>query len=39
MNFAYMPELTWKAGYPLLLVLIALITTLLHRILKGVRWL
>ena len=28
MNFAYMPELTWKAGYPLLLVLIALITTL-----------
>lgn len=39
MNFAYMPELTWKAGYPLLLVLIALITTLLHRILKGAGWL
>ena len=39
MNFTYMPELTWKAGYPLLLVLIALITTLLYRSLKGAGWL
>src|SRR5215208_3026982 len=39
MNFTYMPELTWKAGYPLLLVLIVLITTLLYRSLKGAGWL
>jgi len=34
MNFTYMPELAWKAGYPLVLVLIVLITTLLYRRLK-----
>lgn len=39
MNFTYMSELTWKAGYPLLLVLIVLITTLLYRSLKGAWWL
>jgi magnesium transporter len=39
MNFTYMPELTWKAGYPLLLVLIVLITTLLYRRLKRAGWL
>jgi magnesium transporter len=39
MNFMYMPELTWKAGYPLLLVLIALITTILYRSLRGAGWL
>jgi magnesium transporter len=39
MNFEYMPELTWKAGYPLLLVLIVLITTLLYRRLKRANWL
>ncbi len=39
MNFTYMPELTWKAGYPLLLVLIVLITPLLYRGLKRARWL
>jgi magnesium transporter len=39
MNFRYMPELAWKAGYPLLLVLIVLITILLYRGLKGAGWL
>jgi magnesium transporter len=39
MNFEYMPELTWKAGYPLLLMLIVLITALLHRGLKRAGWL
>ena len=39
MNFTYMPELTRKAGYPLLLALIVLITTLLYRSLKRAGWL
>jgi len=39
MNFTYMPELAWKAGYPLVLVLIVLITALLYRSLKGAGWL
>ena len=39
MNFTYMPELTWKVGYPLLLALIVLITILLHRGLKRAGWL
>jgi magnesium transporter len=39
MNFTYMPELTWRAGYPLLLVLIVVITAILYRTLKSAGWL
>jgi magnesium transporter len=39
MNFEFMPELTWKAGYPLLLALIVLIMTLLYWALKRAKWL
>ncbi|MDQ3659114.1 MAG: hypothetical protein M3338_05505 [Actinomycetota bacterium] len=39
MNSTYIPELRWKDGYPILLMLIELITTLLDRGLKRAGWL
>ncbi|HET6685034.1 MAG TPA: magnesium/cobalt transporter CorA [Jiangellaceae bacterium] len=39
MNFDYMPELTWKFGYPLVLAVIALTCVLLYRGFKRNGWL
>jgi magnesium transporter len=39
MNFEYMPELHWHAGYPLALVLMAGICTGLYRAFKRSGWL
>jgi magnesium transporter len=39
MNFEHMPELTWRYGYPLVLVLIATICVLLYRAFKRNGWL
>jgi len=39
MNFDYMPELTWRFGYPLVLAVIALTCVLLYRGFKRNGWL
>jgi magnesium transporter len=39
MNFEYMPELEWKLGYPLVLVLILVVCTTLHRFFRHRGWL
>jgi magnesium transporter len=39
MNFEYMPELEWRFGYPLVLLIIALSCVLLYRAFKRNRWL
>jgi magnesium transporter len=39
MNFTYMPELNWRYGYPLVLVLIALVCWMLYRGFKRSGWL
>ncbi len=39
MNFDYMPELHWKFGYPMVLLLIATICTLLYRTFRHNNWL
>jgi magnesium transporter len=39
MNFDYMPELTWKFGYPLVLAVIVLTCVLLYRGFKRNGWL
>jgi magnesium transporter len=39
MNFEVMPELKWKFGYPLALVLIASTCALLYWRFKRARWL
>ena len=39
MNFTYMPELNWRYGYPLVLVVIALVCWLLYRGFKRNGWL
>jgi magnesium transporter len=39
MNFEFMPELKWKAGYPMAMGAIALAVFLLYRRLKRVGWL
>jgi magnesium transporter len=39
MNFDYMPELHWKFGYPLVILVILLICLVLHRIFRRNRWL
>ncbi|ONI77384.1 magnesium transporter [Actinosynnema sp. ALI-1.44] len=39
MNFDFMPELRWKFGYPLVLVLIVAVCTWLYRVLRRNRWL
>lgn len=39
MNFDYMPELHWRFGYPLVLVVILAICYVLYRILRRNRWL
>jgi magnesium transporter len=39
MNFRYMPELHWRFGYPMVLVLIAAICLLLYRGFRRNGWL
>jgi magnesium transporter len=39
MNFTYMPELNWKYGYPLVLVVIAVVCWMLYRGFKRNGWL
>lgn len=39
MNFAHMPELKWRIGYPLALVTMAVAVFLLYRFFKRIGWL
>jgi magnesium transporter len=39
MNFEHMPELHWRAGYPLALALMAGICALLYRAFRRSGWL
>ena len=39
MNFEHMPELSWKYGYPLVLVVILVVSGLLHRQFRRSGWL
>jgi magnesium transporter len=39
MNFEHMPELKWRIGYPLALVVMVLAVLLLHRFFKRIGWL
>jgi magnesium transporter len=39
MNFDYMPELHWKFGYPLVVLVILLVCGFLYRVLRKNRWL
>ena len=39
MNFQFMPELTWRFGYPLVLLLIAVVCWILYRGFKRNGWL
>jgi magnesium transporter len=39
MNFEHMPELTWRIGYPLALVVMALACLLLYRQFRRAGWL
>jgi magnesium transporter len=39
MNFTYMPELDWRYGYPLVLVVIAVVCSMLYRGFKRNGWL
>ncbi len=39
MNFKHMPELKWRFGYPLVLVVILVVCTLLYRRFKRAGWL
>jgi magnesium transporter len=39
MNFTHMPELKWRVGYPLALLVMATAVLLLHRFFKRIGWL
>jgi magnesium transporter len=39
MNFAHMPELTWRYGYPMAIVLMGLFDALLYLYFRHKRWL
>jgi magnesium transporter len=39
MNFGYMPELTWRYGYPAVLLLMAAVAVGLHRLFRRSGWL
>jgi magnesium transporter len=39
MNFDFMPELHWKFGYPLVMVLILVACVFLYRTFRRNRWL
>ena len=39
MNFEYMPELSWRYGYPMVLLVMGTILTLMYRAFKRSKWL
>lgn len=39
MNFAHMPELDWKYGYPMALAMMAVLSLVLARYFRGRGWL
>jgi magnesium transporter len=39
MNFKYMPELEWKAGYPAVMLLMAFVTLLIFIWFRRKKWL
>ncbi|MGH2900715.1 MAG: CorA family divalent cation transporter, partial [Solirubrobacteraceae bacterium] len=39
MNFRHMPELAWRYGYPVVLLAMAVIAFVLHRVLRRAGWL
>jgi magnesium transporter len=39
MNFEHMPELGWKAGYPLILAAMVVACTLMYRAFRRSGWL
>jgi magnesium transporter len=39
MNFQHMPELSWEYGYPIALVVMAVLAAIVHRVLRRARWL
>ena len=39
MNFDYMPELRWRLGYPLVVLTVAILCTMLYRRFKRAGWL
>jgi magnesium transporter len=39
MNFEYMPELTWGAGYPMALGAMVTVSALLYRAFRRTGWL
>ena len=39
MNFEHMPELTWRFGYPLVLLIMAVACVVLYRAFKRNNWL
>jgi magnesium transporter len=39
MNFKYMPELSWPAGYPLLMLVMAAVTVVIYGWFKWKGWL
>jgi magnesium transporter len=39
MNFDYMPELHWKFGYPMVILLVLLVCLFLYRVFRRNRWL
>jgi magnesium transporter len=39
MNFEHMPELTWELGYPLVIGVMIVVCTLMHRAFKRSGWL
>ena len=39
MNFDYIPELHWRLGYPLVIVTVLVICTVLYRVFRRNRWL
>jgi magnesium transporter len=39
MNFQHMPELSWRYGYPAVLIVIVVISALLYRWFRRAGWL
>lgn len=39
MNFKFMPELNWKAGYPLVLIFMSIVTLIIYMWFKRKKWL
>jgi magnesium transporter len=39
MNFKFMPELSWRLGYPLVMIFMAIVTIIIYFWFKRKRWL